>query len=283
MHWKPTDLWLEQANTIVLANEFMNSAPLVSFVPQQVLIFVCMFVHVYSVLSDSLWPVDCSPPGSSPWDFPGKYSRVDCHFLLQEIFPTQKSNLHFLHWEMDSFPLSHLALFEPQRYQKPPHQLLHSCCICLPPSRKWPHLASSPSARLDTLYLVLNVLGFTSLPPHEIIMGKKSNKPITSSQGNQASLHLITNLCLRGHLFFLGLWMLRWLVHNKATPFRSSVNKCDPNCPQWDWDTPLVNYPAFVELEGTYQEAFMIQALLPFSNFLAYERVQMRLWSRTSP
>ena len=192
MHWKPTDLWLEQANTIVLANEFMNSAPLVSFVPQQVLIFVCMFVHVYSVLSDSLWPVDCSPPGSSPWDFPGKYSRVDCHFLLQEIFPTQKSNLHFLHWEMDSFPLSHLALFEPQRYQKPPHQLLYSCCICLPPSRKWPHLASSPSARLDTLYLVLNVLGFTSLPPHEIIMGKKSNKPITSSQGNQASPHLIT-------------------------------------------------------------------------------------------
>ena len=27
-------------------------------------------------------PMDCCPPGSSPWDFPGKNTGVGCHFLL---------------------------------------------------------------------------------------------------------------------------------------------------------------------------------------------------------
>ena len=33
---------------------------------------------------------------------------MGCHFFLQEIFLTQGSNLHFLHWQVDSLPLSHL-------------------------------------------------------------------------------------------------------------------------------------------------------------------------------
>ena len=28
-------------------------------------------------------PIDGSPPGSRPWDFPGKNTGVGCHFLLQ--------------------------------------------------------------------------------------------------------------------------------------------------------------------------------------------------------
>ena len=32
-----------------------------------------------------------------PWDFPGKNTRVGCHFLLQGIFLTQGSKLHLLH------------------------------------------------------------------------------------------------------------------------------------------------------------------------------------------
>ena len=28
---------------------------------------------------------------------------MDCHFLLQEIFSTQGSNPHLLHWQIDSF------------------------------------------------------------------------------------------------------------------------------------------------------------------------------------
>ena len=41
------------------------------------------------------------------WDFPGNNTGLGCHFLLQGIFPTQGSNLCFLHWQADSLPLSH--------------------------------------------------------------------------------------------------------------------------------------------------------------------------------
>ena len=34
-------------------------------------------------------PMDYSPPGSSPWNFPGKDTGAGCHFLLQGIFSTQ--------------------------------------------------------------------------------------------------------------------------------------------------------------------------------------------------
>ena len=52
--------------------------------------------------------MDYSPPGSSVHgDSPGKYTEVDCHALLQGIFPTQGSNPALPHcrWILDS--LSH--------------------------------------------------------------------------------------------------------------------------------------------------------------------------------
>ena len=42
-----------------------------------------------------------------PWDFPGKNTGVDFHFLLQGIFLTQGSSLRLLHWQVDSVPPSH--------------------------------------------------------------------------------------------------------------------------------------------------------------------------------
>ena len=45
-------------------------------------------------MSNFLQPMDCSPPGSSVHgDSPSKTTRVDCHALLQRIFPTQGLNL----------------------------------------------------------------------------------------------------------------------------------------------------------------------------------------------
>ena len=38
----------------------------------------------------------------SPWDFPCKSTGVGCHFLLQEIFLTQGSDLCLPHWQEDS-------------------------------------------------------------------------------------------------------------------------------------------------------------------------------------
>ena len=54
--------------------------------------------------------MDCSPPGTSLclWDSPGKNTEVGCHAFLQDIFPTQGSNLlllHLLHWQTGSLPL----------------------------------------------------------------------------------------------------------------------------------------------------------------------------------
>ena len=60
-------------------------------------------------------PMDTKEPARlhCPWVYPGKNTKVGCHFPLQGIFLTQGSNLHLhllLHWQVDSLPLSHLGL-----------------------------------------------------------------------------------------------------------------------------------------------------------------------------
>ena len=43
-----------------------------------------------------------------PWNFPGKNTGADCHFLLQGISLTQGLNpclLRLLHWQAGSLPL----------------------------------------------------------------------------------------------------------------------------------------------------------------------------------
>ena len=59
------------------------------------LITVMCAVLSHSVMSDSWLPFRLLPTRLlCLWDFSGKNTRVGCHFLLQEIFPTQGSNLH---------------------------------------------------------------------------------------------------------------------------------------------------------------------------------------------
>ena len=43
----------------------------------------------------------------SPWNSPGQNTGVGRISLLQGISPTQGLNLHLLHWQVDSLPLSH--------------------------------------------------------------------------------------------------------------------------------------------------------------------------------
>ena len=63
-------------------------------------------------LSDSLWLYGLCPTSFlCPWKFLGKNTGVDCHFLLQGLFLTQRLNQHllcFLHWQADSLPVRHL-------------------------------------------------------------------------------------------------------------------------------------------------------------------------------
>ena len=52
-------------------------------------------VQVHSVVSNSLWPHGLWPIRLlCPWNFPGKNTGVDCHFLLQRVFLIQELNLH---------------------------------------------------------------------------------------------------------------------------------------------------------------------------------------------
>ena len=65
-----------------------------------------MLSHSVMPYSATQWTVDCQGPLSM--DSPGKNTGVGCHTLLQEIFLTQGSKLHFLlllHWQADSLPL----------------------------------------------------------------------------------------------------------------------------------------------------------------------------------
>ena len=70
-------------------------------------------------------PMDYSLPARPlcPWNFPGKITGAGCHFLLQGIFPIQELNLPLLHWQADSFPLSHLGSDMPST---PPSIILPS-------------------------------------------------------------------------------------------------------------------------------------------------------------
>ena len=52
--------------------------------------------------------MDCGPPGSSVHgDSPDKNTGVDCHALLQGIFPTQGSNPGLVHCRWNFYHLSH--------------------------------------------------------------------------------------------------------------------------------------------------------------------------------
>ena len=71
---------------------------------------LCACLLSHSFVSDSLQPHGLWPTRLlCPWNFPGKKTGVGGHFLLQGSFLTQGWNLHLLHWQVDSTPLSHLG------------------------------------------------------------------------------------------------------------------------------------------------------------------------------
>ena len=49
--------------------------------------------------------MNCGPPESPVLGIP--QASVGCHFPLQELFLPEGSNLHLLHWQVDSLPRSH--------------------------------------------------------------------------------------------------------------------------------------------------------------------------------
>ena len=65
----------------------------------------CVFSHSVWLFAIP-WTVALHAP---QWDSRGKNTGVDCHFLLQGIFPTQGLNsylLHLPHWQTDPIPVA---------------------------------------------------------------------------------------------------------------------------------------------------------------------------------
>ena len=87
------------------------------------------------VVSDSLRPHGLYPTRLlCPWDFPGNSTGVDCHFLLQGIFPTQGSNPGLPHCRQTLYRLSHQESKIKCEDQKRLNSWLHKPYICYPQS-----------------------------------------------------------------------------------------------------------------------------------------------------
>ena len=61
----------------------------------------------HSVMSDLAIPWTAAYQAPPSMGFPGKSAAVDCHFLLQGIFPTQELNPALLHCRQMLYRLSH--------------------------------------------------------------------------------------------------------------------------------------------------------------------------------
>ena len=78
-------------------------------------VLVCITWQLIIMLSRSVASDYLQPHGLQfiklfcPWNSPSQNTGVDCHFLLQGIFPTQGSNpclQRLLHWQADSLPVA---------------------------------------------------------------------------------------------------------------------------------------------------------------------------------
>ena len=86
-------------------------------------------LYVSPVVSNSLWPHDCSLPSYS---VQGKNTGVGRHCLLQGIFPIQGSNLGLLHLLRGRQILYYCASQEAPRFTLSTHKAIHKnsreCC-----------------------------------------------------------------------------------------------------------------------------------------------------------
>ena len=64
--------------------------------------------------------------------FPGKNTGVGCHFLFQGIFLIHGLNLHLLHWQVDSLPLSHKGSHLPISFAAAAKSLQSCPTLCDP-------------------------------------------------------------------------------------------------------------------------------------------------------
>lgn len=85
----------------------------------------------FQVLSNSLWP--CGLTHQAPalcLEFTKGRIWVVMHFLLQGVFPTQRSNLHLLSLALTDEILYHIITWGRTSHNMSPLNSFHSCCCC---------------------------------------------------------------------------------------------------------------------------------------------------------
>ena len=105
-----------------------------------------------------------------PWVFPGKNTGMGCHFLLQGIFLAQGSNLHLLHWQADSLPLSH--------QQSPPYVFSSVQFSSVPQS--YPTLCDPMNCSTPGLPVHHQLPEFTQTHVHRVVDALQSSNPLSS-------------------------------------------------------------------------------------------------------
>ena len=99
--WRFNVVVLNHHYSSSLASKAPNKLPLIEWMLHIRNFMYNVWMLSGSVMSDCLWPHGLYPARLlCPWNFPGKNIGVCCHFLLQGIFLTQRSNprlFHLLH------------------------------------------------------------------------------------------------------------------------------------------------------------------------------------------
>ena len=112
------------------------------------------------------------------WDFPGKNTGLDCHALLQGIFPTQGLNpqfLHLLHWQAGFLPLA------PPGKPKKPHQFRSVTQLCLTLHDPWT-VASQASLSITSFQSLLKLMSIESVMPFNHLILSPSPPAFNLSQ-----------------------------------------------------------------------------------------------------
>ena len=150
-----------------------------------------------SVVSDSLRPHGLLPTWLlCPWDFPGNSTGVDCHFLLQRIFPTQGSNPGLPHCRQTLYCLSHQR--SPIMVQ---HAKYYSERINFTKTNAWEMMEESKQVLQMTMYLSPNLL--LKQVPEEMSpwLTAQCNGDLPKKNRKKSHMLLAKSLCLGFQLF----------------------------------------------------------------------------------
>ena len=155
-----------------------------------------MCVFSSSVKSNSWGLYGLQPALLCPWDFPGKNTGVDCHFLLQGIFLTHKSNSHLLsllhcRWILYLWAViascfksyfSELRILPIRIVWTLPNMCVHACIHSV--AQSWPALCNpiglTPRV-ISPSILQVRILEWVSMPSSRVSSWPRDQSPVFAS------------------------------------------------------------------------------------------------------